>query len=366
MKNLIIALLFLAFTSPSFAQSYYTIYGKVISSETQQPLQGASVFAQNTTLGTATDAEGNFRLSVPDGGYTLVITYTGLNTESVRINNSDANKKDIVYELSKQEKQMEEVAVIATSEVKDGWAKYGSFFLANFLGQTANSEHCSIKNPEAIHFYFSKKRNRLKVLATEPLLIENLSLGYNIHYSMDSFTHEYETQVSLYTGYPLFEELTPEAPDQQQQWMKARQEAYRGSILHFMRSLYNQTLTQDGFEIQFIVKRNDSESAIPLKDFYKALRYAKDDSTGVVEIFPNQQRVGVIFTKDKPPARYIKANPDEPAEFQFSMLGFSPEDNISIEQNGYYYDQNYLSISAFWAWERMADQLPYNYIPLME
>lgn len=366
MKNLFPALLLLGFCTTSFAQSYYTVYGKVINEESKQPLQGASVFAQNTTLGTATDADGNFRLSVPDGGYTLAITYTGFNTESVRITNSDANKKDVVYELTKQEKQMEEVAVIATSEVKDGWTKYGSFFLDNFLGKTANSEHCAIKNPEAIHFYFSKKRNRLKVLATEPLLLENRSLGYNVHYSMDSFTHEYNTQVSLYTGYPLFEELTPEDPAQQQIWMRARQDAYKGSILHFMRSLYNHTLSEDGFEIQFIVKRDSTEQAVKLKDFYKAIRYSKDDSTGIVEIFPNQQHVGVIFTKDKPSKRYLNANPGEPTEFQFSMLAFSPEDNISIEQNGYYFDQNFLAISAYWAWERMADQLPYNYTPLME
>jgi hypothetical protein len=366
MKNLLSAVLLLCFTHPVFAQSYYTVYGKVVSAETQQPLQGASVFAQNTTLGTATDADGNFRLSVPDGGYTLAITYTGFNTESIRINNSDGNKKDVVYELSKKEKQMEEVAIVATTEVKDGWEKYGSFFLNHFIGQTANSERCTIKNPEVVHFYFSKKRNRLKVLATEPLLIENLSLGYNIHYSMDSFTHEYDTEVSLYTGYPLFEELSTEDPAEQQQWFIARQNAYRGSILHFMRSLYNQTLKQDGFEVQFIVKSDKVEKAIPVKDFYKALRFSKDDSTGIVEIFPSQQRVGVIFTKSKPPARYIAANPNEPAGFQFSMLGFTPEDNISIEQNGYYYDQNFLSISAYWGWEKMADQLPYNYIPMFE
>src|SRR5205085_1507341 len=107
----------------------------------------------------------------------------------------------------------------------------------------------SIKNKEILKFYFSKKRNRLKVMAPEPLLIENNSLGYNIKYALDSFTHEYATQVSLYTGNPLFEEMVPANTDQQLKWQKARQEAYKGSILHFMRSVYNKQLKEEGFEI---------------------------------------------------------------------------------------------------------------------
>ena len=40
--------------------------------------------------------------------------------------------------------------------------------------------------------------------------------------------------------------------------------AYKGSMLQFMRSLYNRTLTENGFELQYIVKTNDEET-IPLK-----------------------------------------------------------------------------------------------------
>ena len=173
MKKASFFLICLCCSLASFAQSYFTVYGKVISAETRQPLQGASVFAENTTLGTATDAEGNFRLNLPGGGYNLIITFTGHNTEIKRINNANANDRSVVFELTQQQKQMEEVAVVATSEVKDGWNKYGDFFIEKFIGQTNNSRLSTILNKEAVKFYFSKKRNRLKVLATEPLIIEN-------------------------------------------------------------------------------------------------------------------------------------------------------------------------------------------------
>jgi len=366
MKKINIFLLLLFSCVTGFSQSYYTVSGKIISNETKQPLQGASVFAQNTTIGTATDVEGNFKLSLPDGGYSLVITFTGYNTESKRISNADAHEGAVVYELSQKEKQMEEVSIVATSEVKDGWNKYGDFFLEKFIGQTTNSAFCSIKNKEAVKFYYSKKRNRLKVLATEPLLIENTALGYNIKYSLDSFTHEYNTQVSLYTGYPLFEEMMPADNNQLVKWMTARQESYKGSMLHFMRSLYNKTLQHEGFEVQFIVDVKEKETALPLKDFYAALNYSKDDSTQLVVVWPNQLRVGVIYSKEKPAQKYSGLFPDEPSGFQFSILSFLPQESIGIEQNGYYFEQNDISVSAYWTWDKMANQLPYNYIPVSE
>ena len=69
-----------------FSQAaYYVVKGKVIDKNSKTPLQGASVFAQNTTFGVASDADGNFTIKLPDGGYSLVVTYTGYETEAIRI-----------------------------------------------------------------------------------------------------------------------------------------------------------------------------------------------------------------------------------------------------------------------------------------
>ena len=341
--------------------NYVIITGKVILASTKQPLQGASVFAQNTTLGTATDAEGNFKLYLPDGGYTVSVTFTGYNTESRRISTSDPSDRNLVFEMSEKEKQMEEVAIVATGEVKDGWSKYGQFFVDKFIGQTTNSAACVLKNPEILKFYFSKKRNRLKVVAADPLIIENNALGYIIKYALDSFTYEYNTEVNVYTGSPLFEEKVPTDNVQAESWNLARQKAYKGSVLHFMRSVYDKTLKEEGFEVQFLVNINEKETAMPLKDAYKALNYIKDDSTLVVEIKPNQPRVGVIYLSEKPSEVYRKLFPEEPGEFQFSMLNFLTAETLGIEQNGYYYDQEDLAISAYWTWDKVGDLLPYDY-----
>ncbi|MBC7935970.1 MAG: carboxypeptidase-like regulatory domain-containing protein [Rhizobacter sp.] len=362
MKKLLPLFLLFACSIPAFSQGNYIIVtGKVLLASTKQPLQGASVFAQNTTLGTATDAEGNFKLYLPDGGYNIAVTFTGYDTESRRISTSDANDRSLVFEMSEKQKQMEEVAVVATGEVKEGWTKYGQFFVNKFIGQTANSAACVLKNPEILRFFFSKKRNRLKVIAPEPLVIENNALGYTIKYALDSFTYEYNTETSVYTGYPLFEEKQAIDTVQKIKWQLARQQAFKGSILHFMRSLYDKKLKEEGFEIQFLVSMNDKESSLPLKDFYGALNYTKDDSSQVVEVKPNQPRVGVIYLKEKPTEIYRTLYPEEPADFQFSVIGFLPSESIGIEQNGYYFDQNDLTMNAWWTWDKVGDLLPYNY-----
>lgn len=328
-------------------------------------MQGASVFAQNTTIGTITNAEGKFSLQLPAGGYEIVVTFTGFTLESKRITSSDPDNRDLSFELRQKEKEMEAVAIVSTGEVKDGWIKYGSFFVDHFIGKTANSVSCSIKNPEVLKFYFSKKRNRLKVMAKEPLLIENKALGYNIKYTLDSFTHAYDTQTSLYTGYPLFEQLTAESNSQQNTWDIQRQKAYKGSILHFMRSMYQKDLAGEGFEIQYLIPFSGKDSAFKLKNVYAAMNYQKDDSTQTVEIKPNQNVVGVLFTKEKPAPGYLNDNLDESKDFQFSIVSFLPGESIVIEQNGYYFEQNAISISEYWTWDKVADQLPYDYVPMI-
>ncbi len=342
-----------------FAQNNFSISGSVVNELTGTPMAAASVFAQNTTMGTVTDNEGNFKLILPNGGYDLIISFTGYKTENRRITSSDNNEK-IIFKLKEKEKELESVAVIATNEVKDGFAKYGQFFTNEFIGKSANSKQCIIQNPDVLHFFFSKKKNRLKITATEPLIVKNNALGYNIKYELDSFTHEYKTEVSTYSGYPLFEKMQGDST-KMQQWQAARREAYKGSILHFMRSVYNKNITEQEFDMQFIVKVYGKDEGIKVKDIYAAINYAKDDSTQTVEILPNQNEVAILFLGTKPNANYLTENPAESKDFKLSVLSFKPTESIIIEQNGYFYDQNDVTTSGYWAWDKVAEQLPYDY-----
>ena len=364
MKKIIPILCAFFMSHGAIAQSdAYLISGKVMDAATQLPLQGASVFAQNTTIGTATDQQGNFTLRLQNGGYDLIITFTGYQTVTRRITTADALDKNIVIVISQTEKALGDVVVKSSNEVKDGLEKYGSFFTENFIGKTANSSQCSIKNMEVLKFYYYKKKNRLKVLATAPLEIENIALGYTIKYTLDSFTHEYASELSTYSGYPLFKDMPPVDEAQKTTWYNNRLKAYKGSMLHFMRSVYNKNLKEQGFEIQLVAKNNDAETAIEVADFYGALNYRKNDSTQLVEIAPNQQNLAVLYTKEAPDPIYISQTGDAPRKFQLSILTIAPEESIGIEQNGYFFDQNDITINGYWTWQKVADVLPYDFRP---
>src|SRR5215213_6357619 len=164
------------------AQKTFLIGGKVVDSATQQPLSGASVFAQNTTQGTTCNADGIFVMRLPYGGYDLIISYTGYETRSIRISNTQAPGDSIIIALPQAGKTLEEVAVVATNEVEDGWNRFGKFFFDNFIGTTPNAAQCTIQNPQALRFFYTKnkKRNRLKVIAREDVMIQNNALGYII------------------------------------------------------------------------------------------------------------------------------------------------------------------------------------------
>ncbi|MEO6818915.1 MAG: carboxypeptidase-like regulatory domain-containing protein, partial [Ginsengibacter sp.] len=75
--------------SVSAQNGRYEVKGKVVDKSTGLPLQGASVFAQNTTLGVTSDEQGNFSIRLPDGGYSLTVTFSGYETEVERVNNNN-------------------------------------------------------------------------------------------------------------------------------------------------------------------------------------------------------------------------------------------------------------------------------------
>lgn len=342
--------------------SYYVVKGKVIDKKTGKPLQGASVFAQNTTIGEASDSAGNFSLGLPDGGYSLVITFTGYETETMRINRATSQNDSLVVELNPEEQELATVTIAISNEVKDGWAKYGSFFRDNFIGQSKFSKLCVIKNPEVLHFYFSKKRDRLKVLAKEPLIVDNFALGYTLKFAIDSFTNYYNTKSNLFIGYPLFVKMQGDSA-QQEKWAENRAIAYKGSLLQLMRSIYSRTLKEDGFELQFVINNNGEDFPIHLQNLYGALNYKMDDSTKTVEFYPNQSEVAVIYKKADPEKIYLEMDTTAKKNFQLSDIIFPKGETFFIEPNGFFYDQEDIITNGYLGFKKMGDMLPYDYEP---
>lgn len=347
------------FSIPFIAGAQYTVYGKIIDSATREPMSGASVFCQNTTIGTVSNKEGEFNLQLKSGGYELIISYTGYVTKQIKINHSDGRIPDL--ELVKEDKSLGEVIIKSSNEVKDGWEKYGSFFLGHFIGTTPFASHCKLLNPEVLKFYFLKKSNKLRVLATEPLVIENWALGYNMRFQLDSFMYHYNTDINLYRGYCLYSEMDAAGNDSlSKAWFFNRRNAYYGSKLHFMRSYYDSTLIEEGFYID-LLNENDATTFSRIRDVYDTTFYGALDSTGQIEIwFP--RKFSVTYSKKKPEAEYLKKfNLPRNVPIQISYIEL--KEGIAIMENGYYYEQKDWINQGYWSWKNLADQLPFDYAP---
>ncbi|MGC4037938.1 MAG: carboxypeptidase-like regulatory domain-containing protein [Chitinophagaceae bacterium] len=339
----------------AFAQ--VSVSGRIIDSASKEPLPGASVFCQNTTIGTVTNKQGEFSLNLKSGGYELIISYTGYQTRNIRITSNETVKMDI--ELTKEDKSMSEVVIKSSNEVPDGWQKYGSFFIDNFIGTTSNAAKCVLQNPEVLKFYFLKKSNKLRVLATEPLIIKNKALGYNMTYQLDSFVYQYKTDLSLYRGNCLYAEIDT-TEDVKNTWKVARQKAYNGSKLHFMRSYFDSTLKENGFLVD-LLSQNDNMKFDQVTNPYDTTYYAYDDSTNEAELdFP--RKFSVTYIKAKPEPEYLKKfNLPKNVGTQISYIELL--NTIAIKENGYYYDQKDWINQGYWSWKNLADQLPYDYNP---
>ncbi|MEJ7766810.1 MAG: carboxypeptidase-like regulatory domain-containing protein [Chitinophagaceae bacterium] len=357
MKQYITGLLLLLFQTAICQSDIFITNGKVFDSATQQPLSGASVFCQNTTIGTITNAEGGFSMKLPKGGYDLIISYTGYETQDLHINSSNA--ADLKIDLLTKDKSMSEFTVSGSNEVADGLLKYGQFFTENFIGSTPNAAQCVIQNPEVLQFYFSKKRNRLKVKEKEDLVIINNALGYKIRYQLDSFSYEYGTDVSTYSGYPFFEEL--EGTDLQKDiWKQNRLKAYNGSRLHFVRAWYDSTLADEGFALERVDPSKKVLTTKPIEDPYDSSHYAVFENDDVEINRPGRMRV--IYKNEMPDKKFL-AQYKLPSYLKSQITILDIAAPFIIEQNGYFYEQTDIVNTGYWSWEKAAESLPYDYNP---
>ena len=334
----------------------FTILGKVIDSASKQILGGASAFCQNTTYGTITNNEGLFFLRLPNGGYDLVISYTGYEKKIIRLSNTQANTDTIIIELPQQDKTLEEAVVVASNEVPDGWNKYGKFFTDNFIGTTPNAAQCTIQNPEILRFFFNRTKNRLKVSAKEDLVILNNSLGYKIRYQLDSFTYEYNSKLSQYTGYPLFEEMEG-SEDEKKQWTKNRTRTYLGSRLHFMHSLYDSVLNEEGFIVEKLDDNAKNIKGTEITDLYDSSIYVAD--SGNVDI-NWKGRYRISYKSVLPDKKFLEEF-KLPANTRMQVTILDIADGFVIEENGYFYEQYDVINTGYWAWKKLAELVPYDF-----
>ena len=110
MKKVLLALSFLmVFGLTCLLAQTRTITGTVTGSDDGMPIPGASVFVKGTTVGTVTQGNGTYTLSVPQDAATVVVSFVGMQTQEVAI----AGRSAINVALESSAVAMDEVVVVA-------------------------------------------------------------------------------------------------------------------------------------------------------------------------------------------------------------------------------------------------------------
>jgi hypothetical protein len=266
----------------------------------------------------------------------------------------------------------------------------------DFIGIT-DAQHCRIKNFKAIYFQESDETGELSCFSDEPLIIENKALGYTIQYLLESFNCNFKTQSLSYAGYSFFVPMNGNA-SKQRNWEKRRSEAYSGSLMHFMRSVYRNQIAEEGFDVRALRKVRNLSLYQKNKPDSIDLYFAKrKDSTGTIKSENNDNYedqilnadnykdvigstlVGdsIAFAVDKTIAglyfdnfllvTYRGKGASMEYELSTSMtseLILINKRQIEIEADGSYYNTGDLLVLGFWTLaQKIGNILPFNYDP---
>jgi CarboxypepD_reg-like domain len=388
--------LFLFFFIPTFSFAQIKPTGKVLNAVTKEPIAGANVFITNTSYKTITDAEGNFSfamLNIQKGE--LVVNALGYKHMVISIENTVDN--NIEVKLEPQPKDLD--AVIINSYEKDGYKKWGKMFFDYFIGDTEEALDCKIENPKVLKFYFDKKTGTLSVYANEPIKVKNKALGYEIEYTLESFEYNNKSKVLFYSGYPVFTEMDG-SKKKQKKWLQKRNECYRGSIMHFMRSLYRNKISEAGFYVQKASKVLNKEKARLKNNMAKSIRteMVKGKTITIMDPFPSDSAeyyskimnqndsIFEVISQVLPADSFAFAIDSLTAGMQFekhliisykmplandegktntvySFVKLLSPEALAVYQNGSYYNAINFFTEQYWAeYEKIARTLPFNFI----
>jgi hypothetical protein len=409
--NKAILTLLLLFQALVYSQT--RIKGKVITYK-KTPLEGAAVYLNNTSIGTYTNAEGEFEFIPRKGVYTLIVSYVGFKTITYSLDTGMYNKP-LVFVLRPEANLLDEI-VVSSKKSKKNIAKkkrlrgkdrtYFKRFKNAFIGKTRFSSDCRILNPEVLDFTYYKKTKTLSVKASAPLKIKNDALGYFIDYDLEYFNLE-RTKVS-YLGYSRFSEIEAKTEKKKSKWRENRIRSYKGSKQHFLKSLISRDLKNEGFSVDLVERVPNPKRATP-EEIKKANMYISEQKFRNVYvdfkkeivapttkldsaiIMVNSSKLPTHITKlikrDIPVKRllfynnsvynlrfdnYLRIRYHKEGEeksylpnrkrlnYQESIIGLSYGSTI-VNLNGTFQNPLDVYVTGYWAFEQFGDELPLDY-----
>ncbi len=337
----------------------------IADKETGQAIPNAHAFLINTTYGGISDLQGAIEIAVPDGiQEDLLITHIAY--ETILLEHADYSKlktTDTIFVLGNQ-LDMEEVVVTANRSNK--WKKRYKRFQKAFLGEDKIASKCQINNPEVLRF--EEKDGQLQASAIDLLQISNKHLGYKIYYLLRHLLISKDGSVE-YLGQARFEDTS----GGDKSILKNREKIFLQSPKHFFQNLIANNLEDAGYEMHIAISKDNQFHDLQMPSPEKLLKPLTNGNYQLY--FPDFLKVvnkNVKTAKDvnKPTVRVgglesqkfggTQGEKKTVVEFAISYL-YKLTPYLLINSFGNVLNTKKVKEYGYWADQRIAQQLPFNY-----
>ncbi len=342
------------------AQGQAIISGRVTDASTNRPMPFATVYINETTRGTTANGDGEYQLTgIRAGNVEIVASSVGYTTLQQVIRVASGQNRRVSFALAPDPNALATVTI--TGKRSAAYNRLLRTFKRELLGDTPFADKCEISNENTL--VLTEKEGRLEAQAREPLVIENKSLGYRLHYNLlhfDSFR-----RVAHYAGTSRFEILTPENTEQATRWERNRKKAYQGSMRHLIASLIARTYEREGFLV-YTSKIDIADNASPLFQFggNQPTDSVQPDSVLKAAQLPSERR----FFSAKPLEIFYTWNrsvssPYKDMPYAYSIVYMPKGKAAIVTTDGWISQPNGLEVRGVMSEDRLATLLPIDWQP---
>ena len=348
------------------------IHGYLTDKITGKPISNVNVFISNTTIGTSTNEVGFYQISTFQGGeQELIFSHVNYFPVIKSLMVDAENNTKISLTMTKKVNKLDEVVIDGSKDEKGKEAlkifeRHLKLFEREFIGQTPNASRCKLLNPWVLDFKYNKETDMVSASAKELLIVENQALGYKIKHLLVLF--EYQRGKSRYLTKTKFEEIPSKNRAQERKWRSNREGVYLGSYEHFIRTLMDDEVKKEGFEIVEVESLSNLEQETSLKR--KDIVYNQDSLFEVkfskllkVTYKDIEQHSYAKFAREKLNANIPRSsyqNQNEPPRLQASILEKIDNEPLIIK-SGFVIPSMSLIQHGYWSWKRTADLLPLDF-----
>jgi hypothetical protein len=264
--------------------------GVVLNADNREPVIGAHVYLEGSSLFDVTNADGRFIIAVHSTvNVPLVIRH--ITYQPAIFPNPFTSLPDTIF-VKEKEYSLSEVVVQAS---KYSRREMVNVFRKIFVGTSSTAFSCVIENEDKIELWYNNSSHTLSAECGEPIRIHNRYLGYRLYVTLTDFEAEFTIRgmkatepVIKYQCSIVFEDLASD----NKRIAGRRMNTFIGSSSHFLRALATNKLEQSGYDLF----ESGEKNAYLLTDYF-TLTDAEDFTKVVINIAPNLQRQTLYFGK---------------------------------------------------------------------